>query len=292
MRRRTEVALELLANVDWDLAFVVYEYSDTVGHRFGIFTDEWDAVYRAVDAEIAALLGAADEATTVMLVSDHGWARYPRSVNFNAWMRKRGLNEWKTSLPSSGNFIGISAADTPKGAPPGGGREAEKDALARMVRDMNQLTDPKTGTKVVRNVGESHHVFDGPFANMAPGRLLVETDPNYRAALGDGRGPVFRRKAKEHHSDEGIYLLAGPGIQSGPGAPRTVYDVAPTVLRFFGIAPPEDTEGRAMHDFAVPEPLAAAGPSYFRGANVPPDPSAPGVSPELEESLRALGYIE
>jgi predicted AlkP superfamily phosphohydrolase/phosphomutase len=292
MRRRTEVALELLANVDWDLAFVVYEYSDTVGHRFGLSSEEWRAVYRAVDSEIAALLEATDEQTTILIVSDHGWKRYPKSVSLDAWLMRNGLAEWKTNLPSSGNTVGISAADTPNGAAPKGGRDVRKPSLDRVVRGLRDLTDPQTGAKVVRRVEASDLVFEGPYASRAPGRLIVEMQDDYRAVRGRKRKAVFGTKPKQHHSHEGIYLLAGPGIEPEPGAPRSIFDVAPTVLRFFGIAPPDDAEGRTLHDFGVSEPLAAPGPSYFEGTRAQPAPPEPAISPELEEGLKALGYIE
>jgi predicted AlkP superfamily phosphohydrolase/phosphomutase len=292
MRERTLVAQQLLGNVDWDLAFVVYEYSDTVGHRFGLFTEEWDAIYRAVDAEIAALLEATDEQTTILLVSDHGWKNYPKSVGLDAWLARNGFAEWKTNLPASGNTIGISAADTPNGARPREGREAGTESLERVMRGLRDLADPQTGVKVVQRVQASHRVFEGPYASWAPGRLLVELRDDYRAVWRRKRMAVFRTKPKQHHSHAGIYLLAGPGIEPGPGAPRSVFDVAPTVLRFFGVARPDDAKGRSMHDFGIAEPLAAPGPSYFEGARAQPAPPEPTVSPELEEGLRALGYIE
>jgi predicted AlkP superfamily phosphohydrolase/phosphomutase len=292
MRRRTEATLQLLGNADWDLAFVVYEYSDNVAHRFGLFTDKWNTIYRTVDGEIAALLEAADEQTTVLLVSDHGWKSYPRSLNVNAWLFERGFENWKANLPNSGNVTGISAADTPNGAAPGEGREAGSLELERMQRELLELRDPQTGAKVVERVRASHRVFEGPHADRAPGRLLVELQEDYRATRGKKRLKVFGTKPKEHHSHEGIYLLAGPGIPPGPAAPRSVFDVAPTVLRFFGIAPPDDADGRPMHDFGVDTPLAAPGPSYFAAPRTPPPTRPPEISPELEEGLRALGYIE
>jgi predicted AlkP superfamily phosphohydrolase/phosphomutase len=292
MSRRTGVARELLTNADWDLAFVVYEYSDNVAHRFGLFSDEWDAIYRAVDAEIAALLEATDEHTTLMLVSDHGWKSYPRWVNMNAWLAQSGFAEWKANLPNSGNVTGISAADTPNGATPANGRGTGNQELERMQRELLDLTDPQTGEKVVERVRASEAIFEGPYADAAPGRLLVEFRNDYRVIKGKRRLKVFGTKPKQHHSHEGIYLLAGPGIQPGRGTPMSIFDVAPTVLRFFGIEAPDDAEGRPMHDFGIDAPLAAPGPSYFAGARTKPPAHPPEVSPELEEGLRALGYIE
>jgi predicted AlkP superfamily phosphohydrolase/phosphomutase len=292
MRRRTEVALELLANVDWDLAFVVYEYSDTVCHRFGLRSEEWDTVYRAVDSEIATLLEATDEQTSILIVSDHGWKQYPKSVSLDAWLTRNGFPEWKTNLPSSGNTVGISAIDTPNGAAPPGGRDVGKASLDRVVQGLRDLTDPQTGAKVVQRVQASHLAFEGPYTSRAPGRLIVEMRDDYRAVRGRKRKNVFGTKPRQHHSHDGIYLVAGPGIQPGPGAPRSIFDVAPTVLRFYGIAPPADAEGRTLHDFGNALPLATPGPSYFEGTRAPPAPRQPAVSPEVEEGLRALGYID
>ena len=81
MQTRAEVSSLLLENMDWDLGFVVFEHTDTVGHRFGLYTREWDEVYRAFDDYLARLLEVVDDQTTVMVVSSHGWRYFERSID-------------------------------------------------------------------------------------------------------------------------------------------------------------------------------------------------------------------
>lgn len=287
MRRRTEVALQLLAKVDWNLAFVVYEYTDTVAHRFGLFREEWDSVHRAVDRELAALLAAVGEETTVLVVSDHGWKQYARSLSIDAWLEQNGYSGWRTNLPYSGNTISISSVDDEQGDPPAHGREADGDSLRALATGLSDLVDPSTGERVVARIRESHRAFEGPFSDRAPGRLLVELRPEYRA-LPRKAEAVFPARPSQHHSAVGIYAIAGPEIAAGPSGERSLLDVAPTVLRYFGVAAPDDSEGEALDGVGRGGPLAPAGAKYFDGEAAP----AEAPSPELEQGLRSLGYIE
>jgi len=62
-----------------------------------------------------------------------------------------------------------------------------------------------------------------------------------------------------NHAEEGIYILAGPGIPAGlcwHGG--ELLDVAPTLLKQFGLEPPADLQGRC---FPLPE-LPADGESW------------------------------
>ena len=88
MRKRTEVTKVLMERSDWDFGFVVYEYSDTVGHQYGLHNEEWNEVYRAIDAELGALLESVDERTTLLVISDHGWKRYPATFSLGSWLQR------------------------------------------------------------------------------------------------------------------------------------------------------------------------------------------------------------
>jgi predicted AlkP superfamily phosphohydrolase/phosphomutase len=48
------------------------------------------------------------------------------------------------------------------------------------------------------------------------------------------------------HRPEGVFLLYGPGIESGEKVDASIYDVAPTALSILGIPPGNDMKGRVL----------------------------------------------
>jgi hypothetical protein len=85
-----------------------------------------------------------------------------------------------------------------------------------------------------------------------------------------------------------LYLLVGPGILPGPGRDATLLDVAPSILRFYGIALPGSMAGAALDPFR----------GVQRAAEKQDDPTVIELSSDgdldedLREKLRSLGYVE
>ncbi len=79
-----------------------------------------------------------------------------------------------------------------------------------------------------------------------------------RSASGSDHAPrigqILRGASRSSKTDgrsrAGVYLLAGPGVEAGEGPERSVYDIAPSVLRFFGIEPPADLDGASLSEIA------------------------------------------
>lgn len=288
MQARTELVTALLRGMDWDLAFVVYEYTDTVGHRFGLMTDEWDAVYRSFDAQLGQLLELVDSRTAVMLVSDHGWKRYPVSVDLDVWLQQQGFKGWTVGPPSSGTVLTITREELGRTLPPPD-RSAHAGVLARIRAGLEALELPRDHVKVLKRVVDSETAFSGRFADRTPGYLIVEADERFRLRYHEQSSGVFGGPL-DHHSHQGIYLLAAPGVEPGEGPEASIVDIAPTVLARFGLAPPDDFDGHSLLEAAELEPLNV--PLYHGGIDAVNPTADPDVDPEFEEDLRTLGYIE
>jgi len=123
--------------------------------------------------------------------------------------------------------------------------------------------------------------------------LLLVSDHGF--LWGEGRparaASAAAPTAGQWHRDEGIYVVAGPGLMSSSARGRgEVTQVAPSILALLGIPP----------DRAMPEPLAGlapapgARPDYAAASGKPdagiPSPEAP-VADEAIARLRALGYV-
>ncbi len=111
-RLRTAATLHLAHTRPWDVLTVVYGSPDRVSHKFWkymdpthpLYTAEGAArfgqvipqVYKAMDAAVAELLAnLADERTTVLILSDHGFGPTRKAVYLNKWLAQRGYLAYK-----------------------------------------------------------------------------------------------------------------------------------------------------------------------------------------------------
>jgi predicted AlkP superfamily phosphohydrolase/phosphomutase len=96
------------------------------------------------------------------------------------------------------------------------------------------------------------------------------------------------------HDPDGVLIAAGPGVPTGSAfASADVYDLAPTILRAFGLPPLPGMPGKAL----IPYPLAPA-LSYPPGYTIltAPKSAAETAFTEQEnqavkERLRSIGYL-
>jgi len=102
----TDTALRLLREQNWDLGMVVLRLTDEIPHFFWHWMDEShpshepgdafrrEAVqrcYEKADELVGRLVAAVDEgATTVLIVSDHGFGPLHKDVYLNEWLRQQG----------------------------------------------------------------------------------------------------------------------------------------------------------------------------------------------------------
>jgi predicted AlkP superfamily phosphohydrolase/phosphomutase len=88
---RATVIRKVMDNVDWDLLVGVFTNTDRIQHHFwrkGM--DEIRGFYRRVDDHLGAILDAAPDDATVIVLSDHGFTSTDRSFYANRWLRREG----------------------------------------------------------------------------------------------------------------------------------------------------------------------------------------------------------
>lgn len=104
------------------------------------------------------------------------------------------------------------------------------------------------------------------------------------------------------HHEDGIYLVAGPGVAPGEGPRTQIEDTGPTVLHLLGLPVAADMRGRVFPPVAEAElghPLRVV-QTYetarrFRGQGPPPPAGPPGdeaVDDSTWQQLRDLGYVD
>jgi predicted AlkP superfamily phosphohydrolase/phosphomutase len=105
IRRRADIAVDLLGRGPWDVFFALFGESDTAGHHFWLFHDPTSPrhqpgalegalldVYREIDRALGRILAAAPDDATILLLSDHGMGGAgTRVVSLNRRLAEAGL---------------------------------------------------------------------------------------------------------------------------------------------------------------------------------------------------------
>ncbi|HEV8376078.1 MAG TPA: tetratricopeptide repeat protein [Candidatus Polarisedimenticolia bacterium] len=131
--------------------------------------------------------------------------------------------------------------------------------------------------------------------------ILVVSDHGFKS--GNNRPPnsdstIEKGKAAEWHSPVGIFVAAGPDLNSGveiSGA--SVLDIAPTILALYGLPVGRDMDGQPLTEALAPSFLRAHAVAWvdsYGGIRQAPSDEAKAASAadrDVVEKLRSLGYI-
>jgi len=141
----------------------------------------------------------------------------------------------------------------------------------------------------------------GEYAKLAASTasvLMLASDHGFK--WGDGRptalSSVANATAARWHTDDGIYLLWGPGIQpsNGHSGQGTVQQVCTTLLALIGLPPGRDLTGPVLSGAPAIAGEAVDYRARYRPAMFVPAADSSRATADDEETvakLRALGYI-
>ncbi|MCD4700645.1 MAG: alkaline phosphatase family protein [Candidatus Aegiribacteria sp.] len=145
-------------------------------------------LYRKIDDVIGDALSARDGNTEIIVLSDHGFAPFNRSFNLNTWLAEEGYaNITSPHARNQDMFAAIDWASTAayglglnclyvnrtdreqNGAVP---PEQVADLLLRLKHDLESVTDPATGRKVIANAYITSDFYSGPLPPYAPDMII------------------------------------------------------------------------------------------------------------------------
>ncbi len=289
-RRKLKAAME---GPDWRFLFVMFSEPDRVQHAFWRHIDPksplYDAAkaakygpaieesYVAMDAVLGQIREAAGEDAAVIVMSDHGFAPFRRSVNLNTWLLKAGFQSGAiggdrkvADIFTERNFFsGLDPERTKAYAVGLGGiylnlkgREAkgsvdpkDADAVCAGIRMALLALRDDDGAKVVHEVYLGKDLYHGPTAALFAPDLVVGFEKGYRVSwqttLGGGGEKVIEDNLFPWSGDHcSVDPSLVPGVLLSDVRLRTegagVMDVAPTVLDLFGVEPPPGWDGKSL----------------------------------------------
>ncbi|MFA6955552.1 MAG: alkaline phosphatase family protein [Thermoanaerobaculia bacterium] len=283
---------------DDDLFIQQFEFPDRVAHVMWRLMDEkhpaydaekakvWgDAVlrsYQLMDAIVGDAMKAADEQDAALIVmSDHGFATWRRSINYNTWLAQHGYLAVKTGVEAKernlevlfdhGEFWeNVDWSKTKAYALGLGniyinlkGREAqgivdpaEAEAIKKEIKaGLEALVDEETGEHPVSRVVTREEIYREFDPNMIPD-LFAANNAGYRVSwqtsLGGIQKDLFSTNARTWSGD---HCSVDPRLVRGiffynrklaTGREPYIADIYPTVLDYLNVKAPYKLDGEVL----------------------------------------------
>jgi predicted AlkP superfamily phosphohydrolase/phosphomutase len=281
--RRFDLAEHLLETRPWQLFAMVEMGPDRMHHGFWKFMDPEHRkhepgnhyehairdYYRHLDGRLGRLLGHADADTLVMVVSDHGAKRLDGGIRINEWLRREGLLatmsepdgvcsprdvgiDWsRTTAWGEGGyyarvFLNVRGRE-PEGQVAAEDYERVRDDLARRLEAIPDENGDPLPTRAYKPEDLYPQV-----KGVAPDLIVVFGDLFWRSVgtIGGDEGVhTFENDTgpdDANHAQDGMFIVAGPGVAACGRRQAHLLDVAPTVLELIGLDVPESMRGRSL----------------------------------------------
>lgn len=255
------------------LLFYYFSSIDQNSHMlWGRYDSDLLEIYRGIDGAIGEAMQKAGPGTTLLVMSDHGFARFDRAVHLNTWLMQRGFLalddpantgnqelfphvDWPRTqayaIGLNGIYLNLQGRESGGIVPP---KDKER-LLDRITKELLEFRDPKTKLNVVERVYRPEREFRGRNLASAPD-LIVGFRRGYRASWQTALGAVPAVPI-EDNTDAWIgdhcmaadqvpgVLLSNRKIQMN--RPK-LYDVTATVLEEFNVPRAEGMLGQSVFE--------------------------------------------
>ena len=232
-------------------------------------------IYRRSDELVGKVLARMGKGDLLMVVSDHGFASFRRGVNLNAWLLSKGWlalkeggdgsAEWlrdvdwsKTrayAIGLTGMFLNLEGREAQGIVKPGeDAAQVKAEIMAALAGPARQ---PRAETRRSTRPSTPRSSTTARTSQNAPD-LIIGFNAGYRTswdgATGVVSGPVFEDNVKAWSGDHCIDPRLVPGVlfasRKIDRADPSLVDIAPTVLRLFGLDPPAHMDGQPLYEKA------------------------------------------
>jgi predicted AlkP superfamily phosphohydrolase/phosphomutase len=287
---REKMFFNALEKTPRGLCACVFDTTDRVQHMFfrclddehpankGKETEKYKNViedlYIRMDGLIGKALEYTDDKTVLVVISDHGFTQFKRGVNLNSWLFQNGYLKLKDGGRTSGDWfqnvdwertqafsLGLAGIFINRKGREMKGIVGEGEEVSylksELIRKLTGLRDAETGAVSIREVIDTDAASTGPYKHDAPD-LLVGYNAGYRSswtcAVGRVTEHVFEDNTKHWSGDHCVDPKIVPGVifsnrkivKENPH----LTDMAPTVMKLFGVGIPGYMKGKPLFDEA------------------------------------------
>ncbi len=280
-----------LAKANWNVYVQVFQATDFIQHMFWRYMDTTSprfennekyqdailSVYKKMDNLVGEVQSALPKDTTLIVMSDHGFSPYNKSVDLNAWLvyngymtlkdpEKRG--DWLKNVYNGEDFwdnidwsktkayaLGLGSVYINLEDREGQGIVNESEYSKVRTEIQNGLLSLKDGnTDVISNVYKREDVMYG--ANLGDAAdLIIGFSKGYRVSWQTTFGAVPKQaifpndnKWSGDHCSVDPKLIPGIFIsnQKFTSSEKSILDIAPTILNIFDVQPSAEMDGKVL----------------------------------------------
>jgi len=273
----------LLKTQDWDFAMMVEMGPDRLHHAFWRYFDQTHRLYEPgnefenvvhdyylhMDKKVGEVLDELPPETSVIVVSDHGAKTMHGAICINEWLIQNGLLtlkeypdkptklkthmiDWdRTKVWGEGGyysriFLNVEGRE-PNGQIPAAELASFKQELRSKLEGITDENGKNIGTKAYFPE-EVYKACNGTPPDMVV--YLGNLDWRSAGTVGGGQIHIFENDTgpdDANHAQEGIFIWGGRGkAPAGPTDKISIYDIAPSILDFYGIDKPDEMIGNII----------------------------------------------
>ena len=286
--RQLDFELDRFAGLDEGFLFFYFNAPDQTchmhwrnmdpGHPMHATADPHHAgriaeMYVALDGALGRAFERVGDDATIMIMSDHGFAPWNRAFHTNTWLLENGylfLKEGRSrgdvemlvgidwsrtrayAIGINGLYLNLAGREREGIVQPGAQQEA---LLAELKAELEKVTDPLTGDQAIKYAYRADQDYHGPLKNAGPD-IVMGYRRGWRgsneSAMGAVTDEVFTDNMLKWSGDHciaadevpGILMTNRPILRKDPA----LVDMAPTILRLFGITPPAEMVGGSVFE--------------------------------------------
>jgi len=172
--------------------------------------------------------------------------------------------------------------------------EALRDAI---IRDIQNLHDPKTGESVIHHVYKREELYHGDFVERAPDIIVWCHDMYKEGPLA--QGPLVGEVPYDElvqvpgsHDEKGILIAKGPGILAGTTVDRAhLLDLPSTILHTMGLPVPADMDGRVLTEIFVEGGRKVESTDMSLSKQSEHDFLSEDEEQQIKDKLKGWGYL-
>ena len=228
--------------------------------------------YQRMDDALGRTLPLVDSRTALFVMSDHGFATFTRELNLNTWLFENGF----LALKNPGSFeqgeffdqvdwsktkafgLGINGLYLNlKDRERYGSLDPDKASAVKteIQQKLGALRDPQNGKNMITSVYDAREIYHGAHVDVGPD-LVVGYQAGFRVSdesvLGGFPKEVVRDRVDKWSADHCMDPLVVPGVVVSNRAitsPQVgLWDMAPTILKAFGLEPKTQLDGKVVFD--------------------------------------------
>ncbi|MCP4231469.1 MAG: hypothetical protein GY771_15155 [bacterium] len=225
--------------------------------------------YEAMNRALEQVIARTDDKTTVMIMSDHGFAPFYKEFNVNSWLLDNGyLTLSDPELRDREYFEGVDWSLTQaynvglnslylniKGREGDGviSQSSVQPLAEEIAAELETIVDPENGKSIFSKAYVANNEYKKEHPDRAPD-IVLGFNRGYRISDGSALGefPEQHLVLREDPwaADHCVDPATVPGTlminrEIGGKTPK-LYDLAPTIMKVFGLEPDERMTGKPL----------------------------------------------